>query len=89
MNRAAARGDSTSSGEGRIDKAFVIQNLFAKLSKMPAAVEIFFNNSLDSDLSPERRSSLAQPVDDRLQVYDKYELFLTGVKLLLASRTAF
>lgn len=89
MNRAAARDDSAGLGEGRIDKAFVIQNLFARLSKMPAADEIFFNYSLDSDLSPERRTRLAQPVDDHLQDIDKYGLFLTGVKLLLAGATAF
>jgi hypothetical protein len=60
MNRAERKGDSKADASVKIDKAFVIQNLFAKLSKSSRSQDFFFNYPLDSDLFPMRRKTYGE-----------------------------
>ena len=66
MNQAVPKRDSKGRSEPEMNKAFVIQNLFPRLRKCLAGGEIFSNNSLDSELSPQRRAYIALPVDNLL-----------------------
>lgn len=72
MNLASRAGDSWRPGGCEIDKAFVIQNLFQWVSDLVFPPEIFLNYSLDTTLSPARRSALVEPVDNHLQDTEKY-----------------
>jgi hypothetical protein len=64
------RGDSDGRAKIKIDKTFVIQNLFTQPRKSGMPPEIFLNYSLDSKLSPKRRRALAEPVDNHPQVFE-------------------
>lgn len=76
MNHAVPRADSGGFPTAENTKAFVIQNLFRRTEKPGRAEEIFFNYSLDINLSPKRRTVLAEPVDNRLQVTENKRRFL-------------
>jgi hypothetical protein len=66
MNLVTHKDDSEEIARGKIDKAVVIQNLFRRLSKSGRAPNFFFNYLLDTRLSPMRRSTLEELVDNHL-----------------------
>jgi hypothetical protein len=70
MNLMARKDDSKTIARDKIDKAFVIQNLFRRLSKSGRAPEIFLNYSLDTLLSPTWRAALVELVDNHPQAFE-------------------
>jgi hypothetical protein len=70
MNLAVREGDSAAIAKTKIDKTFVIQNLFPRLRKSGTRLEIFLNYSLDSKLSPKQGAALAEPVDNHPQAVE-------------------
>ena len=76
------RGDSDGRAKIKIDKTFVIQNLFTQPRKSGMPPEIFLNYSLDSNLSPPRGAGLAELVDNHLQSFENKGKFLLERKLL-------
>jgi hypothetical protein len=70
MNLMVRKDDSKTIARDKIDKAFVIQNLFPRLSKSGCPPEIFLNYSLDTLLSPTSRTALVELVDNHPQAFE-------------------
>ena len=71
MNLALTTNDSGGVAKAKIDKTFLIQNLFPRPRTLGIAPEIFLNYLLDSNLSPKRRAAPVERGDDHPQPFEK------------------
>jgi hypothetical protein len=69
--------DSSPVTRAEIDKTFVIQNLFQRALKPALLQEIFFNLSLDTNLSPTRQVAPVDSLDNHPQAIGKKGQFLS------------